>query len=330
MLLAIGLWSGSASAGAGSEQPPDDERAVVGDAVAIEPDVELRRGSTAPYEPLPEVAAVAVGDGVRTDDTGYAEVVYVDGSLTRLDVNTEFEVIELTDDAGVSSTRTSMELGRTWHLITTLGEGEFTVETSQATATVRGTAFSIACDAPTRCSYLVVSGVVELTLGDDSVVQLAGPSRVDVESGVAGTVTPVVPDEILDDSWLAANMARDVAAEFVGLAPALRGLAVATAAAGGPVLLPPTLPTLTVPATTLVAATTVPGITVTTPELSSPVTTSGIPTPTTAPAIPATTLPVTTLPATTLPTTSPVTRPPTTLPRVTVPTVPGGADDDDD
>ena len=71
--------------------------------------------------PLPDVAPVAVGDGVRTDDTGYAEVVYVDGSLTRLDVNTEFEVVELTDDAGVSSTRTSMELGRTWHLVTTLG-----------------------------------------------------------------------------------------------------------------------------------------------------------------------------------------------------------------
>ena len=140
-----------------------------------------------------------------------------------------------------------------------MGEDEFTVVTSQATATVRGTAFSIACDTPTRCSYLVANGVVELTLTDGSVVELAGPSRVEVEDGIAGTVAEVPPEQLVDDPWLADNMARDVAAGFTDLAPLLRGIAVATAAAGGPVLLPPTLPTLTVPASTLVGATTVPG-----------------------------------------------------------------------
>ena len=45
------------------------------------------------YVPVAASQPVAVGDGVRTDATGFAEVAYGDGSRTRLDVNTEFEVV---------------------------------------------------------------------------------------------------------------------------------------------------------------------------------------------------------------------------------------------
>ena len=47
------------------------------------------------YAPVAASQPVAVGDGVRTDATGFAEVAYGDGSRTRLDVNTEFEVVAL-------------------------------------------------------------------------------------------------------------------------------------------------------------------------------------------------------------------------------------------
>ena len=139
---------------------------MVGDASAIEAGVEVRGGADAPFVLLEAVEPVAVGDGVRTDVTGFAEIAYLDGSRTRLDVDTEFEVVELTDDAGVSTTRTSMGVGRTWHRVESLGEGEFTVETSQATATVRGTAFVLDCVSAGNCSYVVFEGVVEVALGD--------------------------------------------------------------------------------------------------------------------------------------------------------------------
>ena len=118
---------------------------MVGDASTILAGVEVRSGAESPYEALADINPVAVGDGVRTDDTGYAEIAYVDGSPTRLDIDTEFEVVELVNDAGVASARTSMGAGRTWHRVESLGEGRFTVETSQATATVRGTAFVLDC-----------------------------------------------------------------------------------------------------------------------------------------------------------------------------------------
>ncbi len=211
--FAMVLWSSAGPAGAST----DPQAAVVGDASAIEAGVEVRGGANAPFVLLQAVEPVAVGDGVRTDTTGFAEIAYFDGSRTRLDIDTEFEVVELVDDAGVSSTRTSMGIGRTWHRVESLGEGEFTVETSQATATVRGTAFVLDCISADNCTYLVFEGIIEVTLGDGSVIEVVGPAEVVVVGGVAGPVTPVTLDRLLADPWFQANASRDVAAGFADL-----------------------------------------------------------------------------------------------------------------
>jgi hypothetical protein len=237
--------------------------AVVGDAATIEAGVEVRAGAVSPYEALAAVKPVAVGDGVRTDNTGYAEISYLDGSKTRLDIDTEFEVVELVNEAGVSSTRTSMDVGRTWNRVESLGEGEFTVETSQATATVRGTAFVLDCDTLTRCTYLVVEGVVELTLADGTVVVIVGPAQVEVVDGVAGPVTPVSLADVLGDPWLADNIVRDIAAGFADL----RTSTAAATTAG------PTTTTELTTTTTTTDATTATELTTTTDATTVPETT---------------------------------------------------------
>ena len=86
----------------------------VGDAVPINPGVELRPGESGAYASVAASTPVSVGDGVRTDATGFAEVAYGDGSRTRLDVNTDVEMVSLTDDAGKTVTGAHMGLGRTW------------------------------------------------------------------------------------------------------------------------------------------------------------------------------------------------------------------------
>lgn len=193
---------------------------AVGDASAIAPGVEVRAAGAA-YAPLAAAAMpVAVGDAVRTDATGFAEVAYLDGSRTRLDVNTEFEVLELVDDAGVATTRTEMAVGRTWHRVESVGSagGGFVVETSQATATVRGTAFAIECPTDIECTYVVAEGVIELSLADGTVVELMAPSAVAVVDGVAGPIMPVPFDGVFGDPWLADNGSRDAAAGFADAA----------------------------------------------------------------------------------------------------------------
>ena len=209
-ICSVALWSGGGSALASTEQEP----VVVGDASAIEAGVEVRGGADGPFVLLEAVEPVAVGDGVRTDFTGFAEIAYLDGSRTRLDIDTEFDVVELIDDAGVSTTRTAMGVGRTWHRVESLGEGEFTVETSQATATVRGTAFVLDCVSVSDCSYIVFEGIIDVTLSDGSVIEVVGPAKVEVVGGVAGPVTSVTLAELLGDPWLVANVNRDIAAGF--------------------------------------------------------------------------------------------------------------------
>ena len=99
------------SVGASSPPGSDPGGGVVGDAVAIAAGVEWRAGAGGSYAPVAASQPVAVGDGVRTDATGFAEVAYGDGSRTRLDVDTEFEVVALTDDAGNAVTRTAVGCG---------------------------------------------------------------------------------------------------------------------------------------------------------------------------------------------------------------------------
>ena len=188
----------------------------VGEATAISPGVDVRSGAAGTYAAVTAPVPVAVGDGVRTDATGFGEVAYDDGSRTRLDVSTEFEVLELVDGPGGASTRTAMNVGRTWHRVESAGEGDgaFSVETSQATAAVTGTAFAIECTSDTECSFLVVEGSLRLTLPDGSVVDLVAPSSVDVVNGVAGPILPVTFDDAFGDPWLLDNGVRDTADGF--------------------------------------------------------------------------------------------------------------------
>ena len=125
--LALSIAVGGSGVGASSplSVPPGSAGPVgpVGDAVPIAPGVEVRPGASGAYATVAASTPVAVGDGVRTDATGFAEVAYGDGSRTRLDVNTEFEVVGLTDDAGNAVTGTPMGLGRTWNRVRVGGFG---------------------------------------------------------------------------------------------------------------------------------------------------------------------------------------------------------------
>ena len=216
-VLAVGV-GGPVGALSSLSVPPGSEPGLgaVGDAVAIAAGVEWRAGEGGPYAPVVASQPVAVGDGVRTDATGFAEVAYSDGSRTRLDANTEFEVVAVSDDAGNPVTRTALEVGRMWNRVPTVAaaSGGFVVETSQATATVRGTALLVSCLTVESCDYSVIEGVADVTLADDTVITVTAPATLDVTNGVATGPTPLAWDGLFGDPWLVANTDRDVEAGF--------------------------------------------------------------------------------------------------------------------
>ncbi len=191
-----------------------------------------------------------VGHAVRTDATGLAQIDHPDGSLTRLDVDSIMEIVELAGGPDAADVVIRLDVGRTWHRVQDLGaDGRFEVETSVATAAVRGTAFVVQCLAEGACVFTVVEGQVEVTAGGASVT--LGPfQRVEVApDGTIGEVEDLAAADVLADPWIAANLDRDEDAGFA--APGGSGGDDGTGAAGAPG--PPTSDGVPVPVDAVLA-----------------------------------------------------------------------------
>lgn len=216
LLVLLAAGCGDDGDPTGADDGSGDVAAALADVARIDDGVAVRIG-TADFSSVgAEVQPVALGDAVRTDGSGYAEVRYFDGSLTRLDVDTEFTVIELVDGPGAATIRTEMGFGRTWHRVAELtGNGVYEVETSVATATVRGTAFTVTCPEVDRCTFAVHEGAVEITVpGGDAITLAAGEEITIVADEPPPPPTPLAGDPLAGDAWLADNTERDLDAGF--------------------------------------------------------------------------------------------------------------------
>lgn len=117
-----------------------------------------KKAKPAAFKPVAAKTAVGVGDSAKTNDAGFAEIRYGDGSLTRLDVNTEFTVTALGGNEPVKATLSQGE--EVWSEVkqATGGTTRFEVETPNAVAAVRGTAFAVTCGSAGSCVFAVVDG----------------------------------------------------------------------------------------------------------------------------------------------------------------------------
>jgi hypothetical protein len=163
-------------------------------------------GAATEADPVP----LSVGDEARTDGSGYAEIAFFDGSVTRLDVDTDIVIAELIDDPDEAMIRIGMGLGRTWHRVPPLSDGEsYEVETPVGTAVVRGTSFFVSCPLLTECTFAAVAGSLELELSDDAVVAIEAPAWVTVADGEVSDPEPLPFDSAFGDDWLFDNGIRD-------------------------------------------------------------------------------------------------------------------------
>ena len=198
------------------DEPAGDDVALA-NAIRIDASVDARIADATDYTGITDPTAVNAGDNVRTDTTGFAEIAYFDGSVTRLDIDTDFTVVELTDSPGDSVIRTQMGVGRTWHRVQALtGNDTYEVETTVATAVVRGTAFWIVCRSETSCTFAVVEGTIEVILPDGTVIVLTAPESLTIDAGDVGDPQPLPFDSGFYDDWLLDNGRRDVDNGFAG------------------------------------------------------------------------------------------------------------------
>lgn len=212
----------TAACGDDDESPTEGSEALV-TAIRIEDGVNVRIGSATGLTSVSDPVPVDSDVDVRTDGSGFAEIKYFDGSLTRLDVNTELEVLGLVDGPTGSVIRTKMGVGRTWHRVQAPTDNDlYEVETSSGTAVARGTAFIVECRAD-GCVFTVLEGTVELLLSDGT---MAETNNVFVEAGQSVQAsldnqvepTAAISTSPFTDSWLSRNNDRDHAAGMEDLA----------------------------------------------------------------------------------------------------------------
>jgi uncharacterized cupin superfamily protein len=142
-------------------------------------------------------------------------VDYKDGSLTRLDANAEFTLTDLSTAAQTQRVAGTLDSGRAWSNVqkVTSSDGRYEIDTSVATASVRGTKFNVDCAAADgSCTYTVVEGTVTVTPKGGGPVDLGRGQSITVRpDGSTTTVETKSPTQLLDDPWIAKNVRIDAA-----------------------------------------------------------------------------------------------------------------------
>lgn len=216
LVLAVTSCSGGGEGGEGDGGGRAESQA--GDSLAelavIDTDVGVRVDGAEDFEEGEEGQPLAVGDSIQTNPTGFGEVNYFDGSVTRVAQSAEFTMVALSDEEGERQVATRLDSGTSWSRVERLSgsEGAYSVETPVALATATGTAFVADCtDLPTSCTFWATEGTILLTADDGTALSMSAPSRLAVEAGEPfGVPEALVPDAMYEDDWVATNTDLDL------------------------------------------------------------------------------------------------------------------------
>ena len=167
---------------------------------------------------------LVLGEAVKTNGTGFAQIDFPDGSLARLDSDAHFVLHELKNAGGAQQVTGALDGGRVWSRVEKVsGSGHYEIDTAGANATVRGTQFDVDCRASDgSCTFSVADGTVEVrTTKGRKIVLHAGDS---VTVAKDGTVVEGMPKSTLaalrDDPWVGQNLGLDRGDESKGKASA--------------------------------------------------------------------------------------------------------------
>jgi len=183
--------------------------------------VDVRREGASAFGPAKDGQRLDVGDTVRTDDVGRAEVQYSDNAFTRLDVNTTFTLTKLTEEQGDRQVEGTLESGRTWNRAEALTEsGSFEQTAGGATAAVAGTAFVVECATRDQCSFIAVFHSIVLKGAGNERQTLDELDQCGTTSGdLCDALSKLSLDEAVGNEWIQANLFLDLVLRGYGPGP---------------------------------------------------------------------------------------------------------------
>lgn len=155
-------------------------------------DAQIMEKGSKNWTPAKDGTSLNEGDSVKTLDKSRAEIVFFEGSVTRLGPSTEV-TIEKTAQAGDNQNSRDISLkvilGRTWHRVKKMfsSESRYEVKTATAVATARGTTFRVDVDVTGKSICYIVDGSVDVASMDGKVVNLENGDKITVAPGASVT-----------------------------------------------------------------------------------------------------------------------------------------------
>jgi hypothetical protein len=183
----------------------------------IQRSVDVARPGTSVFRSGRANESLAERTTVRTGDPGFAGITYADKSITRLGPATTFTLTRLVERKGDRAVTSHLGVGQTWNRVEKLTSrpDAFEIDTSVATAAVRGTRFAVECGVDS-CTFTVVEGIVRVTPKSGAApVDLRAGQRITI-SRTAEVVTPeqLSAEALAADQWIALNEKLDAGQSF--------------------------------------------------------------------------------------------------------------------
>lgn len=177
---------------------------------SISGEVTVRAAGEEAYRKASDGMRLAEGDTVRTGERSGAVIDFFSGAETELDQNSEVVIAAAREieSSGSPVVKLGLQAGRVWSRVISILdlEGEFTAETNDVVATVRGTSFDLAIE-DGGTTLWVADSVVELN-GEEEMFVPEGRMMRFASGRRNGDMMPIT-EESKAREWFARNVERD-------------------------------------------------------------------------------------------------------------------------
>ena len=154
-------------------------------------------GSTA-FQPAPDGVQLGAGDAIRTGLGARAEIVYFEGSITRLSASTTVEIEEVASAGDPPDALITLRqpIGRTYHRFEGEGPGgRFRVMTPTSIVTVRGSEFTVTVEAGGSTAYVALEDDLVIRTLAGSITVSGGEGLVVSSAGISGQPLPLTSEQ---------------------------------------------------------------------------------------------------------------------------------------
>lgn len=158
--------------------------------------------SQSPFRQVTGQTQISAGNVVRTNAGGKASIVFFGSSILRLEENTTLTLSELDIKKKERKVSLKQDSGRVWNKVIKLsGFEDYSLETPDAVATIRGTAF----DSWVRDNLTVVRVVEDAV----NVTKKATGQSITVNENQQTSVADLLAVPLVEDQWILQNKEKD-------------------------------------------------------------------------------------------------------------------------